>query len=67
MNEICIYKNPLTCEEKKEYERILIKYEGNKLRDYVWSKLTTGEHIRFLHYLVTINHKMEKIITGEYL
>ncbi len=67
MNEVCIYKNPLTYEEKKEYRRILIKYEGNKLRDYVWSKLTTREHIRFLHYIVMITDKMEEIIVGEYL
>ena len=61
MCEICVCENPLTSEEKTEYERILLKYKGNELRDYLWIKLTVGEHIRFIHYLVMMNNKMKKM------
>jgi len=65
MCEICICENPLTSEERTEYERILMKYKDNELRDYLWSKLTTGEHIRFLHYLVMMHYKMEKVLRAD--
>jgi len=61
MGEVCICNNPLTSEEKEEYERILMKYKDDELKDYLWSKLTTGEHIRFLHYIVIRSYKMKKI------
>ena len=61
MCEICICENPLTSEEIKEYERIISNYKGNKLRNYIWSKLTAREHIRFIHYLVIINDRMKEV------
>ena len=60
MCEICVCKNPLTSEEKEEYERILTKYKDDELRDYLWSKVSTGEHIRFLHYIVITSYKIKK-------
>jgi len=57
----CVCKNPLTSEEKTEYERILLKYRDNNLRDYLWSNLYAGELIRFIHYLVMMTNKMKKL------
>ena len=65
MCEICICENPLTSEEKREYERILIKYKDNELRDYLWSNVNAGEHIRFIHYLVMMNNKMKKVLRSD--
>jgi len=62
MCEICVCENPLTSEERTEYERIVMKYKDDKLRDYLWSNLTAGEHIRFIYYLVIMEHKMRKVI-----
>jgi len=56
---------PFTSEEKAEYERILLKYKDNDLRDYLWSNLWAGELIRFIHYLVITTSKMRKIIIDE--
>jgi len=61
MCEICVCENPLTSEEKDEYERILLKYKDDELKDYLWSKLMIGEYIRFMHYLVMMNDRMKKI------
>jgi len=57
----CVCKSPLTSEEKAEYERILLKYKYNDLRDYLWSNLYAGELIRFIHYLVMMTNKMKKL------
>ena len=65
MCEICVCENPLTSEERSEYERILTKYKDNELMDYLWSKLTAGEHIRFIHYLVMMTNKMEKVLRSD--
>lgn len=56
---VCICKHPLTGGEKKEFEHILMKYKDNKLRDYMWKK-PIGKFIRFMHYLVYINEKIER-------
>lgn len=61
MCEICVCENPLTDEERIEYERIIMNYKGNKLRNYIWSKLTAREHIRFIHYLVMMNYRMKEV------
>ena len=55
----CICKHPITSGEMKEFEHIITKYKGNKLRDYMWKK-PIGKLIRFAHYLVYINDKINK-------
>ena len=61
MCEICICENPLTDEEKAEYWRILTKYKDDELKDYIWSKLTAKEHIRFMHFLVITCYRIEEL------
>ena len=58
----CICKHPFTDEEKIEFEDILEKCKNNKkLRDYLW-KIPMRKNIRFLHYIVRINERMEEVI-----
>lgn len=60
MCDICICTNPLTSEERGKFEELIMKTKSRrKLRNTIW-KLPAIEAIRFLHYLVQQNYKMQE-------